>query len=137
MDSYVDYDFYSETFGGDTIPQETFEKYAKGASYEVRLRIHNKDISDYEDTVKECACSVAEILYNQYLKKEKINNIIDGSEIIVTSEKVGDYSRNISSVTLGELVTLSSDDKVSQEIDKVVTKQLLFTNLLYGGINVH
>lgn len=118
------------------IPQETFEKYAKGASYEVRLRIHNKDISDYEDVVKECTCSVAEILYNQYLKKEKINNIIDGSENIVTSEKVGDYSRTISSVTLGELVTLSSEDEVSKEIDDVVIKQLLFTNLLYGGINV-
>ena len=68
MNSYIDYNDYTK-FGGNLIPQEKFDKFAKGASYEVRLRIQNRDISNFENEVKDATCSVADILYNQFTEK--------------------------------------------------------------------
>lgn len=134
MNSYIDYNDYTK-FGGNLIPQEKFDKFAKGASYEVRLRIQNRDISNFENEVKDATCSVADILYNQFTEKEKIKNIVSGTEKVITSEKVGDYSRNISAITLNDLLSLSSNEETSKEINKIVEQQLLFTGLLYGGID--
>lgn len=134
MNSYIDYNDYTK-FGGNLIPQEKFDKFAKGASYEVRLRIQNRDISNFENEVKDATCSVADILYNQFTEKEKIKNIVSGNEKVITSEKVGDYSRNISAITLNDLLSLSSDEETSKEINKIIEQYLLFTGLLYGGID--
>lgn len=132
--NYIDYDYYSNTYDGDLIPQKEFEKFAKGASYEIKLRIQNKDISNFEEEVKYTACSVADILYNKFLNKEKIKNIINGSEKVITSEKVGDYSRNIQSISNSDLMSLASEEKVQNEISLEIEKKLYFTGLLYGGI---
>lgn len=134
MNSYIDYNDYTK-FGGNLIPQEKFDKFAKGASYEVRLRIQNRDISNFENEVKDATCSVADILYNQFTEKEKIKNIVSGTEKVITSEKVGDYSRNISAITLNDLLSLSSNEETSKEINNIVEQYLLFTGLLYGGID--
>lgn len=134
MNSYIDYNDYTK-FGGNLIPQDEFDKFAKGASYEVRLRIQNRDISNFENEVKDATCSVADILYNQFTEKEKIKNIVSGNEKVITSEKVGDYSRNISAITLNDLLSLSSDEETSKEINKIIEQYLLFTGLLYGGID--
>lgn len=134
MNSYIDYNDYTK-FGGNLIPQNDFDKFAKGASYEIRLRIQNRDISNFENEVKDATCSVADILYNQFTEKEKIKNIVSGNEKVITSEKVGDYSRNISAITLNDLLSLSSDEETSKEINKIVEQYLLFTGLLYGGID--
>lgn len=136
MNSYIDYEYYSKTYGGNLIPQEQFEKFAKGASYEVRLNIHNKDFSDYEEDVKTATCSVADILYNQFLNKEKIQRVINTSEKIITSEKVGDFQRNFSAVSIADLITLASDSNVQKKIKAEIEKYLFFTGLLYGGMNV-
>lgn len=136
MDSYIDYDYYSDTYGGNLIPQEQFEKFAKGASYEVRLNIHNKDFSDYEEDVKTATCSVADILYNQFLNKEKIQNVVNTSEKIISSEKIGDYQRNFSTVSIADLISLANNSNVHKEITTEIEKYLFFTGLLYGGINV-
>ena len=66
--SYIDYDYYTNTFGGNLFPQENFNKFANGASYEIRLRIQNRDISNFESEVKNATCPVADILYNQFTK---------------------------------------------------------------------
>lgn len=136
MDSYIDYDYYSDTYGGNLIPQEQFEKFAKGASYEVRLNIHNKDFSGYEEDVKTATCSVADILYNQFLNKEKIQNVVNTSEKIISSEKIGDYQRNFSTVSIADLISLANNSNVHKEITTEIEKYLFFTGLLYGGINV-
>ena len=60
---------------------------------------------------------------------------MSGNEKVITSEKVGDYSRNISAITLNDLLSLSSGEETSKEINKIVEQYLLFTGLLYGGID--
>lgn len=134
MNSYIDYNYYSNTFGGTLIPDEEFETYGKRASQEVRIRILNRDISEYEDEVKDCTCKVAEILYNQDIIKEHYKAVVNGTDVLITSEKVGDYSRNLANLSFTDLKALVNENKLEQEISDEIDKDLLFTNLTYRGI---
>lgn len=130
--NYIDYQYYSVTFGGTLIPQTNFNKIATEASNIVRNSIMNRDITGYETQVKTATCLVAECVYNQTLKRNKINNVISGTDSIITSEKVGDYSRTLSNVSASELKTLIAD--TSKEIDGILQDYLLMTGLLYNGV---
>lgn len=132
MSNYIDENYYYNTYKGKQISQDKFKEFATKASNEVRIRIFNKPITGYENEVQTATCLVAEILYNQSLKKEKIESILFGTEKIVTSEKVGDYSRNISTVSVTDLQR--DYDSTSEQIDKELEKVLLFTGLLYSGV---
>ena len=128
MSNYIDYEYYGDTFNGTLIPEELFDKYATMASGRVRNNIFNRDITYFEDEVKTATCCVAEILYNQYLNKEKLKNISNGAEKVITSEKVGDYSRNIQ-----DLLKIISDEEVDKQVMSVLEDYLLSTGLLYCG----
>ena len=130
--NYIDYTYYSQTFGGTLIPQTNFNKYATEASNKVRNAILNRDITGKETPVKTATCLVAECLYNQTLKKNKINNIVSGTDSIITSEKVGDYSRTLANVSASDLETLI--ENTSKEIDGILEDYLLMTGLLYNGV---
>lgn len=134
MNNYINYDYYKETFNGDIIPQEDFEKYAIKASSKVRNRIMNKDISLFESEVKNATCSVADILYNQYLTQERLKNIAIGTEKVISSEKVGDYSKNMSNISIDDLKKLSSNEYVDELIEKELEDYLYMTGLLYCGV---
>ncbi len=134
MNNYIDYDYYSNTFHGNVIPQEKFENFAIRASGRVRNRIFNRDISLFEKDVKNATCSVAEILYNQSLNKEKIVNITNGTVKVITSEKVGDYSRNISNPNISDLLQITSEEYINNLIEKEFENYLFYTGLLYSGV---
>ena len=133
MNSYINYDYYINTFKGNLIPVENFNKYSVMASNKVRTRIFNRDISLFEDEVKNATCLVADILYNQFLNQEKLKNVISGNEKIVTSEKIGDYSRNISNVSATDLQKLISTDYINDLIENTLEDSLYPTGLLYCG----
>ena len=140
MTNYIDYESYSNTFGGSLIPEEEFEKMATKASNAVRLRIFNRDITGNESAVKNCTCEVAEIIYkNNQLKsnyQEMIENISSGNSAgIVTSEKVGDYSVSKASLSMSELKDLCSDSELQAQINDEISSSLLFTGLLYQGMD--
>lgn len=134
MSNYVDFDYYIKTFKGDLISRQEFDKYAMRASSKVRNRILNKDINLFENEIKNATCSIAEILYNQFLNKKRLNNMLNGSELIISSEKVGDYSRNISNVSISDLEKLCSDEYVKGLIETELEDYLLTTGLLYCGV---
>ena len=133
MRNYIDYGNYISDYIGKLIPQNEFEKYASRASGIVRNAIFNRDITYFEKEVINATCSVAELLYNQYLNKEKIRKIMDGTDKIITSEKVGDYSRNIGSISIDDLKKVSADDYIEMQIIQVLEDYLLSTGLLYCG----
>lgn len=134
MNNYIDDNYYYNTFYGELIPLEEIEKYVALANNEVRLRLFNRSVdkTKFEEIVKATTCRVAEILYNQSLKEQRIEDILNGTNQIVTSEKVGDYSRNLSAVSLADLK--ADYGSTSQKIDEEVEKSLLFTGLLYSGV---
>ncbi len=135
MSNYISFDYYINTYNGNLIPQQEFNKYATKASNKVRNRIlNNNNIDMFEIQVKNATCSVADILYNQFLNKERLKNISNGSEVIISSEKVGDYSRNISNISISDLEKLCSDEYINNLIENELEDYLFFTGLLYSGV---
>ena len=134
MNSYIDYNYYSETFKGNSIPKEKFDNFAIKASSKVRNRIFNRDISQFENEVKNATCSVAEILFNQSENKERLKKLLNGTDKQISSEKVGDYSRNITNISLADLEKFSSDEYINNQIKEELENNLFYTGLLYTGI---
>lgn len=133
MSNYVNGGYYYNSFKGEIIPQEKLEKFTARASSIIKDHILNKDITFFENDVKNATCSVAEILYNQYLNKERLKNILNGTEKLVTSEKVGDYSRNVSNILASDLEKFCSDEYIKEQIQSELEIQLMWTGLLYNG----
>ena len=132
VNQYADYTYYTGTFGGTLIPQTKFNKYAIKATLIINNRILGKDITGNESIIKHTCCEVAEILYNQDLSETKMKEVANGTQAVITSEKVGDYSRNFSSAGINELKQVVSD--ANTEINTVIDENLLLTGLLYSGV---
>lgn len=132
----VDYNYYINTFKGSLVPEEKFDKYSQKAECEVMTSILGKDYTGFETKVKTAICEIIEVFYNQELIKEKYMGTIIGNEKIITSEKIGDYSRNYSSNSSKDLQELFSKSKqeATIEIGNILRKNLLLTGLLYCGI---
>lgn len=135
MDSYVKSDYYYDTFEGNVIPQDKFENLALRASSKIRNCILNKDISLFQKDIQNATCSVAEILYNQDLSKERLRKIVNGSDKIISSEKVGDWSRNYSNISIEEIKKISDEDYTNILIYETLENYLLWTGLLYSGVS--
>ena len=134
MNSYIDYNYYCETFKGNLIPEDQFENLAIKASSKVRNRIFNRSISGFENEVKHATCLVADILYNQIQNKEKFKNILIGKDAQVSSEKVGDYSVTMTNLSLSDLEKYSSDEYINKQIAQELENCLFLTGLLYTGV---
>lgn len=132
MTQYVDYSYYINTYGGCLIPQNIFDKFAIKGTFVINNRILGKDITGFEDIVKQTCCEIAEELYNQNQNENKIKEVANGESKIITSEKVGDYSRNFSSAGVSELKTLV--DNSNTKINTIIDENLLMTGLLYAGL---
>lgn len=136
MESYIDFEYYTGSYKGSSIPESEFDNLAKPASYKVRLAIMSKDFSDYEEEVKDATCRVAELLFEQANYKKQLSNVMSGSEVLLTSEKVGEYSRSMAAPSFNDLKLYSSDEYTDSLIASCLEEYLLFTGLLYRGISV-
>lgn len=129
MKEYTNYVFYKSTYKGNMSANE-FNEIVMDASYEVRKNIFDRDYTGYEEEVQLATCSVADILF----KIKELNNQKSASinEKRIESEKVGDYSRTFSTISIKEI-----DDQISnqkQKIKESIRKYLAFTGLLYRGV---
>lgn len=126
MLSYVDYEFYQNTYKGNKITsQEEFDKLSLRATQYVKQQIMNRDYTDfnskdYTNEVKYATCSLTEI--EQEYQKAKENFPIDG----IKNESIGDYSRSYGTI---EELTNNTNIKRNEELNLY----LGMTGLLYKG----
>lgn len=133
----VDYDYYIDTYQGMEISEEEFEKVINKASSHINNLIMNRDYTNwcgknYTEQVKMATCSVIEILAEKQITKQKIKGIIDGTSKNITSEKVGDYSRNFEAVNYKDLKegTTNINNKIFEE----ASVYLWSTGLMNRGV---
>lgn len=137
----ADYDYYKNTFKGNKVPQEEFEKIELKASSQINKFIMNRDYKnynnqDYTEQVKMATCSVIDILYDIEKKKKILNSMSDGgANKIVTSEKVKDYSRNYATASYKELEEQVSNNNVNKLIEEELYNYLWSTSLLNRRIS--
>lgn len=129
LTNLVDYNFYTKTYEGSSIPESSFNNFALKASTYVNKNTFNRITEEKVDNfVKYCICEVAELLYSQEKKK---NTIMENK--IVSSETVGPHSKtyvNNSSYIDKDILTESELEKM---IYKICYRYLATTGLLYRG----
>ena len=132
----VDYEYYINTFKGDLVPQDKFDKLSQIAESEVMTSILGRDFTNFEKQVKTAICEIIDVFYNQELIKEKYMGTITGSESVITSEKVGDYSRNFGNASSKDLqdILKKEEQEANIKIGDILRRNLLLTGLLYCGI---
>lgn len=126
MVSYVNYEYYRESFLGNAIPEESFDRIAKSASAFIReITFDRVSPDDIPEDVKDAVCAVCETVYQE---EERIQK--SGS-----SQEVKSMSTDGESVSY---ITEGSDGKsrgdVMWEKKYAVARQyLIHTGLLYRG----
>lgn len=93
---YADYDFYLNTYFGNSISEEDFPRLSTRASDYIRSATHG--LSDTADgwqleAVKKASCAVADV----FLDEEIMNAGAFSGEQAVSSETVGSWSRSYGS----------------------------------------
>lgn len=110
---YVDYNYYSNTYGGK-VTVDNFNSLLLKATATLNYHTFNR-IKIVDENIKLAICELIDLIH-----EEEQN---EGKEI--ESEKVGSYS-----------VTYSKENKISKsrKEKKIINKYLGHTNLLYRGI---
>jgi len=132
----VNYDYYINTYKGTKVSEENFEKIEIKASSHIMSLIMNRDYTnwfgkDYSEQVKMATCSVIDILNDTEQKEDILYKIEQGQKI--SSEKVGDYSRNFETINYKELQEQISNNEI--KIVKEVNNYLWNTGLMNRGVS--
>lgn len=117
---YADYEYYSQEFHGNKIPEEKFPAAARDASRQIDYVTFGrlKAADDVPDKVKEACCAAAEALY---LTEDAVLKAAGG----ISSEKIGDLSVTYSAG--------SASGAVSGAVRDVIREYLANTGLMYRG----
>lgn len=133
--AYADYQFYTEKYYGDTVPESDFPKYADRASDRIdmitfgRLADGLPDDERSQTRIKKAACSLADTIYQiDQIKKasmETVGTVVreDGT---VTGKAVSSVSSGAESISYVTGTSGSNTDIYSQAaMDKKVENALL------------
>lgn len=129
---YADYSYYTESFYGDMIPENDFNKYASRASDYIDRVTMNRAASyvvlhPNDESVKKAVCACAE----QYYVLSFVRAAAASSDGEIASESVGSHSVSYRS-------RAETAAALEAEIKKQAESYLTATGLLYRGIsNVH
>ena len=80
---YADYEYYSNRFFGDSIPEEDFGKYAVRASREIDRLTMGRAAKAGENMIpglSNCTCEIAELLHAEDVAAQRTGNGIIASE---------------------------------------------------------
>lgn len=128
----VDYEYYSESYGGSSIPKLSFQKKVIESSNRINYYTTNR-ISEniLGDNIKNAVCEIAEFIYSQEVLKEKM---VDESQIKV-SETVGPHSINYSNNKNFQENMILTNEEFEQECYKICLRYLCDTGLMNRGID--
>jgi hypothetical protein len=118
MTQYADRTFYTDTYKGSAIPDAVFDYWATQASGRIdEVTFDRSTSAEGEDLekIKMATCAVAEVMYK-----------IETAGGIITSEKVGSYSRT---------VKVPEKDSKKQRTYDAAKLYLGRTGLMYRGID--
>lgn len=134
--AYADYQFYTEKYYGDTVPESDFPKYAERASDRIDAITFDRLVNGFPEEeravtkVKKAVCAVADTLYQiDQIKKASMETV--GT---VTREDGTVVSKAVSSVSSGsESISFATGSSGGTEsiygqaaVDKKVESVLLY-----------
>lgn len=129
----IDYNYYSEIYGGSSIPEPSFKQKAIEASSKVNYYTSNRINEEIlNNLIKNTTCQIAELLFEQEKLKSSITND-DNSNKEVASETLG--PRSISYVNKSNLKAnqILSEKDLKNKIYDICYQNLVHTGLMYRG----
>lgn len=126
----VDYEYYSKNYGGSSIPESSFNNLSIRASTYVNKNTYNRiNETNVSENIKNCTCEIADLLYSQEIKKNKIEN-----DKLVASETVGKHSKSyVNNANLIEKQVLN-DIELDNSCYNICYKYLASTGLMNRGV---
>lgn len=109
--AYVDYEFYTEKYFGDTVPESEFEKYSERASDRIDMITFDRLVDGLPDNerdqtkVQKAVCAVADAIYQiDSIRKASMETVgtvkrEDGTVVGKAISSVSSGSESISYVT--------------------------------------
>lgn len=131
----VDFTYYQDTFLGNSIKEEDFDRFSKKAERFLNYATTNKIQTATEsiaDSIKECICELAEC-YATFEKMDK--QALGEGEKIISSESVGTWSASYdtSAQRMSEDMTAGGAER-DKRLYNIVKRYLAHTGLLYRGV---
>lgn len=126
----INYEYYSKTFKGSSIPLDSFEKYSLNASAKVNYYTKNRiNETIIDNNIRNTACEIAELLFNQ----DKLISEQNDDNNVKVSETVGPHSVSyVDKLNLHSKRILTSDE-LDKECYKICYRNLVHTGLMYRG----
>lgn len=134
--AYVDYQFYTEKYYGDTVPESEFPKYAERASDRIDAITFDRLINGFPKEeravtkVKKAVCAVAEALYRiDQIKKASMESVgtVTREDGTVVSKAVSSISSGSESISFATGSSGNTESIYGQAaIDKKVESVLLY-----------
>lgn len=130
----VDYDYYSDEYGGSSIPESSFETKAIEANSKVNYYTFNRiNKTNLTKEIRNVTCQVAELLFEQEKLKNKVSqSSIESKEI--SSETLGPHSISYVNKANIQAAQILSEEELESKIYKIVYQALAHTGLMYRGI---
>ena len=134
--AYADYQFYTEKYYGDTVPESDFQKYAERASDRIDAITFDRLVNGFPEEeravtkVKKAVCAVAEALYQiDHIKKASMESVgtVTREDGTVVSKAVSSVSSGSESISFATGSSGGSESIYGQAaIDKKVESVLLY-----------
>lgn len=130
------YDFYKETYFGDIIPAESFDKFESRAIGELHriTRGKLKGVDSYSEEIQKAACALAEVLYQIDIEKKNSGISEDGKGKLIKSVSSGSESISYEIQKSGFEMAVADKKVKSMLCLEAVSTYLSGTGLLYWGI---
>lgn len=136
--AYADYQFYTEKYYGDTVPESDFPKYSDRASDRIDAITFDRLVNDFPEEeravtkVKKAVCAVAETLYQiDQIKKASIESVgtvtrEDGTVVskVVSSISSGSESISYSTGYSGVTENVYGQAAVDKKVENVLLYQI-------------
>lgn len=146
--AYADYQFYTEKYYGDTVPEDDFPKYAERASDRIdmitfdRLADGLPDDERSQTKIKKAVCALADAIYQiDQVKKasmETVGTVVreDGTVTGKAVSSVSSGSESISYVTgtSGSNTDIYSQAAMDKKVENVLLRQIA-TDYLAGVVD--
>lgn len=130
--SYADYEYYTGSFlegGSPKIPSGEFPRWVKLAGMEIDAATHGRlvNLAVIPDKVKDCACAIAELLYEADTQSE-------GYRSQGLAGPLASWSNDGQSGTIDLGQSVFTEDGRKAEVKRLCRLYLGSTGFLYAGV---
>lgn len=126
----VDYKYYTDIYGGSSIPESSFKEHSIKASSKINRYTSNRiNQENIDDNIKNTACEIITLLFEQKQLKAKLND----DKSTKASETVGPHSITYVNKSNLQAQRILSDRELEQECYRICYNNLADTGLMFRG----